>query len=89
MACLWILYNTRFKPKSQGELRVLLGNVCSVLCLSISQTSSFPLTLKLGKNQIEKPLLSKIKDEAHEDLSTPFSCLELRRWDLDVLCREC
>ena len=45
--------------------------------------------LHFGKNQIEKPLLSKIKDEAHEGLNTPFSCLELRRWDLDVLCREC
>ena len=43
------------------------------------------MTHKLGKNQIKKPIFSKIKDGAHEGLNTPFSCLELRGWDLDVL----
>ena len=78
----------RFKTKSQRELRVYWEMV--VLCYAYPIIKVFIFVdLHFGKNQIEKPLLSKIKDEAHEGLNTPFSCLELRRWDLDVLCREC
>ena len=85
MACLWILYNTVIKTKSQHELRVYWEMF--VLCSAYPNHKHLPfsLTHKLGKNQIKKPLFSKIKDEAHEGLNTPFSCLELRGWDLDVL----